>query len=211
MRRSTAFAVATAASAVIFARGVRRAVLAGRRRSGLADRARRVGQDHQLADGADRGGQSDQRRSAACSSRSTSTRCSTSPGIIGIAIIAISLPLLWWRFRHDDREALIGIALVMVVVVLFVPAALPWYYTWPLAVMSALAQSRAGDRRDRGLLDVDHGDLQTRRRRTACTRGCTWCWRRHAPRPRGIRCTGLGPRRRGQYAIAWARRTTSRA
>ena len=62
--------------------------------------------------------------------------------IIGIAIIAISLPLLWWRFRHTDREALTGIAWAMVVVVLFVPAALPWYYTWPLAVVSALAQSR---------------------------------------------------------------------
>jgi alpha-1,6-mannosyltransferase len=63
--------------------------------------------------------------------------------IIGIAIIAISLPLLWWRFRHDDREALTGIALALLVVVLFVPAALPWYYTWPLAVLSALAQSRS--------------------------------------------------------------------
>lgn len=63
--------------------------------------------------------------------------------IIGIGIIAISLPLLWWRFRHDDREALMGIALAMLVVVLFVPAALPWYYTWPLAVASALAQSRS--------------------------------------------------------------------
>jgi alpha-1,6-mannosyltransferase len=63
--------------------------------------------------------------------------------IIGIAIIAISLPLLWWRFRHNDREALTGTALAMVVVVLFVPAALPWYYTWPLAVGSALWQSRA--------------------------------------------------------------------
>jgi alpha-1,6-mannosyltransferase len=62
--------------------------------------------------------------------------------IIGIAVIAISLPLLWWRFRHDDREALTGIALAMLIVVLFVPAALPWYYTWPLAVLSALAQSR---------------------------------------------------------------------
>lgn len=62
--------------------------------------------------------------------------------IIGIAIIAVSLPLLWWRFRHTDREALLGIAWVMVVVVLFVPAALPWYYTWPLAVVAALAQSR---------------------------------------------------------------------
>jgi alpha-1,6-mannosyltransferase len=62
--------------------------------------------------------------------------------VIGIATIAISLPLLWWRFRHTDREALTGIALVMGVVVLFVPAALPWYYTWPLAVVAALAQSR---------------------------------------------------------------------
>jgi alpha-1,6-mannosyltransferase len=62
--------------------------------------------------------------------------------VIGIAVIAISLPLLWWRFRHSDREALIGVALVMGVVVLFVPAALPWYYTWPLAVVAALAQSR---------------------------------------------------------------------
>ena len=70
--------------------------------------------------------------------------------IAGIVIIAISLPLLWWRFRHDDREALIGIAWAMAVVVLFVPAALPWYYTWPLAVMSALTQSRPGSRRSPG-------------------------------------------------------------
>ena len=62
--------------------------------------------------------------------------------IAGIAVIALSLPLLWWRFRHDDRQALTGIAWAMLVVVLFVPAALPWYYTWPLAVVSALAQSR---------------------------------------------------------------------
>ena len=62
--------------------------------------------------------------------------------IAGIGVIALSLPLLWWRFRHDDRQALTGIAWAMLVVVLFVPAALPWYYTWPLAVVSALAQSR---------------------------------------------------------------------
>jgi len=62
--------------------------------------------------------------------------------IIGIAAIGISAPLLWWRFRRTDRDALMGIALLMGVVVLFVPAALPWYYTWPLAVVAALAQSR---------------------------------------------------------------------
>ena len=61
----------------------------------------------------------------------------------GIAVILVALPLLWWRFRHDDRESLQGIAWAMAVVVLFVPAALPWYYTWPLAVVSALAQSRS--------------------------------------------------------------------
>lgn len=63
--------------------------------------------------------------------------------LAGIGVILVALPLLWWRFRHTDREALQGIAWAMVVVVLFVPAALPWYYTWPLAVVSALAQSRA--------------------------------------------------------------------
>ncbi|MFV9636519.1 alpha-(1-_6)-mannopyranosyltransferase A [Mycobacterium neumannii] len=62
--------------------------------------------------------------------------------IIGIALIALSLPFVWWRFRRTDREALTGIAVVMVIVVLLVPAALPWYYTWPLAVVAALAQSR---------------------------------------------------------------------
>lgn len=62
--------------------------------------------------------------------------------LIGMVIIGVSLPLLWWRFRHTDREALQGITWAMVVVVLFAPAALPWYYTWPLAVGSALAQSR---------------------------------------------------------------------
>ncbi len=61
---------------------------------------------------------------------------------IGIAIIAVSLPVLWWRFRRDDRDALTGMAWSILIVVLFVPAALPWYYSWPLAVASPLAQSR---------------------------------------------------------------------
>jgi alpha-1,6-mannosyltransferase len=61
--------------------------------------------------------------------------------IAGIVIIAVALPLVWWRFRHNDREALVGIAWAMVVVVLFVPAALPWYYSWPLAAIAPLAQS----------------------------------------------------------------------
>jgi alpha-1,6-mannosyltransferase len=61
--------------------------------------------------------------------------------LAGIAIIALSLPVLWWRFRRDDRAALTGIAWSMLIVVLFVPAALPWYYSWPLAIAAPLAQS----------------------------------------------------------------------
>ncbi|HEX4394834.1 MAG TPA: alpha-(1-_6)-mannopyranosyltransferase A [Mycobacterium sp.] len=61
---------------------------------------------------------------------------------VGIAIVVVALPLLWWRFRHDDRQAITGIAWAMLVVVLFAPAALPWYYSWPLAVLAPLAQSR---------------------------------------------------------------------
>src|SRR5581483_9882189 len=43
--------------------------------------------------------------------------------LLGIGVIVVALPVLWWRFRRDDREALIGITAVMIVVVLFVPAA----------------------------------------------------------------------------------------
>lgn len=60
----------------------------------------------------------------------------------GILVMVLALPVLWWRFRHTDREALAGTAWAMGVVVLFVPAALPWYYTWLLAVLAPLTQSR---------------------------------------------------------------------
>lgn len=62
--------------------------------------------------------------------------------MVGLGIILFVLPFLWWRFRHDDREALTGIVWAMVVVVLFVPAALPWYYAWPLAAGAALVNSQ---------------------------------------------------------------------
>ena len=59
----------------------------------------------------------------------------------GVALIAVLLPILWWRARRDDRSAVAGIAWAMLVVVLFVPAALPWYYTWPLAVAATVVRS----------------------------------------------------------------------
>ncbi|GFG84701.1 DUF2029 domain-containing protein [Mycolicibacter algericus DSM 45454] len=61
--------------------------------------------------------------------------------ISGIVVIALVLPVLWWRSRRDDRAAVTGIAWGMLVVVLFVPAALPWYYTWPLAAAATLVRS----------------------------------------------------------------------
>jgi alpha-1,6-mannosyltransferase len=129
--------------------------------------------------------------------------------IIGIAIIAIALPLLWWRFRHTDREALTGIAAVMGVVVLFVPAALPWYYTWPLAVVAPLAQTRPAVALIAGFStwimvifkpDGAHGMYSWLH--VLLATGCAvvaWYSLYHPDR------------RPVQYAIAWARRTTSRA
>ena len=35
--------------------------------------------------------------------------------LIGVGVIAVSLPLLWWRFRHTDAQALTGIAWAMAV------------------------------------------------------------------------------------------------
>jgi alpha-1,6-mannosyltransferase len=61
---------------------------------------------------------------------------------VGLTVIAVALPLVWWRFRRDDRAALTGIAWSMMIVVVFGPAVLPWYYSWPLAVAAPLAQSR---------------------------------------------------------------------
>lgn len=63
--------------------------------------------------------------------------------IIGVIVIAVSLPVVWWRHRHNDRDAMFGILWSMVIVVLMAPAALPWYYTWPLAIAGPLLQSRA--------------------------------------------------------------------
>ena len=97
----------------------------------------------------------------------------------------------------------------MGVVVLFVPAALPWYYTWPLAVVAALAQSRRSIAIIAGLStwitviwkpDGAHGMYSWSHvlLATACAVGAWYSLYKAPPRI-------------GQYAIAWARRTTLRA
>ncbi|MGL4305343.1 MAG: alpha-(1-_6)-mannopyranosyltransferase A, partial [Mycobacteriaceae bacterium] len=57
---------------------------------------------------------------------------------IGAIAMAVLLIILWWRHRRNDRDAMTGIVLSMLTVVLLSPAALPWYYSWPLAIGAGL-------------------------------------------------------------------------
>ncbi|MFR9753152.1 alpha-(1-_6)-mannopyranosyltransferase A [Nocardia sp. 004] len=57
-----------------------------------------------------------------------------------LAMIAI-LAWTWWRFRHSEREAVLGILIAFVAIVILSPAALPWYYSWPLALAAGFALS----------------------------------------------------------------------
>lgn len=48
-------------------------------------------------------------------------------------VLVLALVVVWWRSRRSTRGAVRGLLLSLVLVVLLSPAALPWYYTWPLA------------------------------------------------------------------------------
>jgi alpha-1,6-mannosyltransferase len=61
----------------------------------------------------------------------------TISAVVLIAIIAV----VWWRYRKTERDAVMGIVIVMVAIVVLSPAALPWYYSWPLAVAAGFAMS----------------------------------------------------------------------
>ncbi|MGZ6790881.1 MAG: polyprenol phosphomannose-dependent alpha 1,6 mannosyltransferase MptB, partial [Mycobacteriaceae bacterium] len=54
-------------------------------------------------------------------------------GLVLAAIVA----KLWWRSRHSAVEATKSIALTLIAVVILSPAALTWYYAWPLALGAA--------------------------------------------------------------------------
>ncbi|GAA4480290.1 alpha-(1-_6)-mannopyranosyltransferase A [Rhodococcus olei] len=56
-------------------------------------------------------------------------------------IMVVTLVAVWWRFRRTTKQAVLGILVALVVIVLFSPAALPWYYSWPLAIGAAFAMS----------------------------------------------------------------------
>lgn len=55
--------------------------------------------------------------------------------------LVVLLVATWWRFRHSEREAVMGIIVAFVAIVLLSPAALPWYYSWPLALAAGFALS----------------------------------------------------------------------
>ncbi|GGK66320.1 alpha-(1-_6)-mannopyranosyltransferase A [Nocardia camponoti] len=55
--------------------------------------------------------------------------------------LIVVLIATWWRFRHSEREAVMGIIIAFVAIVLLSPAALPWYYSWPLALAAGFALS----------------------------------------------------------------------
>ncbi|MFB8280695.1 alpha-(1-_6)-mannopyranosyltransferase A [Nocardia colli] len=57
-----------------------------------------------------------------------------------LALVAV-LVWAWWRFRHSEREAVFGILIAFVGIVILSPAALPWYYSWPLALAAGFALS----------------------------------------------------------------------
>lgn len=56
------------------------------------------------------------------------------------ALIAV-LAWTWWRFKRNERAAVLGILIAFVAIVILSPAALPWYYSWPLALAAAFALS----------------------------------------------------------------------
>lgn len=60
--------------------------------------------------------------------------------LCAVALVAV-LAWTWWRFRHSEREAVFGILIAFVAIVILSPAALPWYYSWPLALAAGFALS----------------------------------------------------------------------
>ncbi|MQY21310.1 alpha-(1-_6)-mannopyranosyltransferase A [Nocardia macrotermitis] len=60
--------------------------------------------------------------------------------ICEIAMVG-ALVWTWWRFKLTERQAVLGIVIAFVAIVILSPAALPWYYSWPLALAAGFAMS----------------------------------------------------------------------
>ena len=60
--------------------------------------------------------------------------------VLGVLLLVILLPVLWWRAR--DGGALRGAGLALGATVLCAPVFHPWYAIWPLAVLAATTEER---------------------------------------------------------------------
>ncbi|WP_156096493.1 polyprenol phosphomannose-dependent alpha 1,6 mannosyltransferase MptB [Amycolatopsis jejuensis] len=58
---------------------------------------------------------------------------------VGWVALAGILMWLWWRSRASDADAVRGAAAGLLATVVLAPVALPWYFTWPLALGSLAA------------------------------------------------------------------------
>ena len=61
-------------------------------------------------------------------------------GLCAVALVGI-LIWTWWRYKNTERQAVMGILIAFVAIVILSPAALPWYYSWPLALAAGFAMS----------------------------------------------------------------------
>jgi hypothetical protein len=60
--------------------------------------------------------------------------------VLGVLLLVVLLPVLWWRVR--DGGALPGAGWALGVTVLCAPVFHPWYAFWPLAVLAATTAER---------------------------------------------------------------------
>lgn len=55
--------------------------------------------------------------------------------LVGLAVLAVTLVVVWWRARY--RAPLFGAGIALAATVVLSPVFHPWYATWPLAVLAA--------------------------------------------------------------------------
>jgi alpha-1,6-mannosyltransferase len=59
-----------------------------------------------------------------------------------MALLGVVLVVTWWRYRQNDYRNVQGVLICLIAMCVLYAAALPWYYTWPLAVAGAFTLGR---------------------------------------------------------------------
>lgn len=63
------------------------------------------------------------------------TRLIAAVALVGVVIFVVV------RYRNSVHQSMLGVLYAMIAIVLLSPAALPWYYSWPLAIGAGFALS----------------------------------------------------------------------